>query len=673
MPLRITSAPVSGIQKKKRPATFKPRASPFAGHARQKAAVQSSHPSKSDQLDELYTGDFDQGPLPDLGSSHYVSQIAAVEDVIQAIHYIRDRMFEDIPARAGMNSTRIAEVLNLRRSLPPLASVAHVHTLMDAPTKVEKEIVDLITAGRVRRLIVPGRGTDAAGLGDCLVLTEDWERLVRESSVLEASVKDKFLQVLVQIGNTSAIPASLLSQSERMELLRAGFLVSSSSLVKGSTGVASLPGLPCSAPASASRSGSADQSCDTPDNQYQSRFETTTLFLSLPNTGPYLRLLGAGRKHLLDLLNKSSSGEAPVYLLRDRWDGAVETDKSFSVAKRMRGEFAGILPGKTRKWKELYGMNFHWALEEALGAGLIEIFDTGSVGPALEAREVRSDEECFAYRRRAVLDDLGEHTIPNTFKVDPKPRSSPPTTAKVQLLKGTIRHRKGSVRGEEEFWACRKSVHQDTAVDGSASWEEFRRGLRENHSENEMAYTPNVTSVERLLEWPTEGEIEGGWRQVGMHVNIITHTFHPTTLIAPRTFISLVISADLPNFVRQGFMTVQIPLAAKPTDAIPDEIREKVASAAPRNAVFASYASVEQVVSLATPAVICNPGAARDGNGDTNQLEWTMATTSDAGGAIPRWIQRSWTMGGVPKAIVADVGYFISWTGQQRNNISYSA
>lgn len=156
-------------------------------------------------------------------------------------------------------------------------------------------------------------------------------------------------------------------------------------------------------------------------------------------------------------------------------------------------------------------------------------------------------------------------------------------------------------------------------------------------------------------------------------VNIITHTFHPTTLIAPRTFISLVISADLPNFVRQGFMTVQIPLAAKPTDAIPDEIREKVASAAPRNAVFASYASVEQVVSLATPAVTCNPGAARDGNGDTNQLEWTMATTSDAGGAIPRWIQRSWTMGGVPKAIVADVGYFISWTGQQRNNISYSA
>ncbi|KAF7118069.1 hypothetical protein CNMCM5793_007455 [Aspergillus hiratsukae] len=251
-------------------------------------------------------------------------------------------------------------------------------------------------------------------------------------------------------------------------------------------------------------------------------------------------------------------------------------------------------------------------------------------------------------------------TIPNTFKVESKQRSSPPATAKVQLLKRTI----GS-----EFWACRKSVHQDAAVDGSASWEEFRRGLRENHSENKMAYTPTVTSVERLLEWPTEGEIEGGWRQVGMHVNIITHTFHPTVLVAPRTFISLVISADLPISAPQGFMTVQIPLTVNPTSEIPQEIREKIASTAPRNAVFASYASVEQVVSVPTPGVTSNSDA-RAGTGDANQLEWTMATTSDAGGAIPRWIQRSWTMGGIPKAIVADVGYFISWTGQQRNNRS---
>ena len=54
-----------------------------------------------------------------------------------------------------------------------------------------------------------------------------------------------------------------------------------------------------------------------------------------------------------------------------------------SVAKRMRGEFTGVLPGRTKKWKDLYGMRFRWVLEEAIGAGLIELFDTGSVGPGV--------------------------------------------------------------------------------------------------------------------------------------------------------------------------------------------------------------------------------------------------------------------------------------------------
>ena len=106
------------------------------------------------------------------------------------------------------------------------------------------------------------------------------------------------------------------------------------------------------------------------------------MFLSIPNMGPYLRLLGSARSRLMALLKKSSYREAPVYLLRDRWDGAVESDSSFSVAKRARGESTGVLPGRTKKWKELYGLDFRWALEEALGAGLIELFDTGSVGPA---------------------------------------------------------------------------------------------------------------------------------------------------------------------------------------------------------------------------------------------------------------------------------------------------
>lgn len=149
--------------------------------------------------------------------------------------------------------------------------------------------------------------------------------------------------------------------------------------------VASLPDLPSSSAktTSASRADQPSHTDTTDANDGDNRFHTATLFLSLPNTGPYLRLLSSGRTHLLSLLKKSTQREAPLYLLKDRWDGAVETDKSFHVAKRARGEFAGILPGRTRKWKELYGMTFRWVLEEAIGAGLVEIFETGSVGPGV--------------------------------------------------------------------------------------------------------------------------------------------------------------------------------------------------------------------------------------------------------------------------------------------------
>ena len=192
-------------------------------------------------------------------------------------------------------------------------------------------------------------------------------------------LSDKFLRVLGEIGNSSAIPPGTFSPDEYMALVRAGFLVSSSSMAKGSLNVASLPHFVSSSASSSASRDSREHTNEVPP----SKFHTATLFLSLPNIGPYLRLLSAGRSHLISLLTKSTPSEIPLYLLRDRWDGAVENNKSFNMAKRARGEHAGILPGKTKKWKDLYGMSFRWALEEALGAGLIEIFDTGSVGPGV--------------------------------------------------------------------------------------------------------------------------------------------------------------------------------------------------------------------------------------------------------------------------------------------------
>lgn len=193
---------------------------------------------------------------------------------------------------------------------------------------------------------------------------------------------DKFLHVLRQIGSSSAITPGVFTPDEYRVLVRAGFVVSASSLAKGSLNVVSLPNLPASTASPASR---VDQLPPSSPNQ-ESRFHTTTLYISLPNTGPYLRLLSATRTHLLALLSKTHSRSVPLSLLQDKWDGAIESpDKSFHVAKRARGEYAGLLPGRTKKWKDLYGVRLRWVLESCLGAGLVEVFDTGSVGAGVRA------------------------------------------------------------------------------------------------------------------------------------------------------------------------------------------------------------------------------------------------------------------------------------------------
>ncbi|OKL61556.1 hypothetical protein UA08_03907 [Talaromyces atroroseus] len=376
MPLRITSAPVSGIKKRKSAtSTTRTRASPFASHARAKPSARGNAQAKLLQpgAGEVMAVDEDSGdaePLPDRGGSQYLTESMKLDGVLQAMHHAKESMFEELPARAGMNSTRIAEVLNLRRSLPPLVSVAHVHTVLQAPTQVEREIVSLVQTGQLRRLIVPGRGNDAAGLGDCLVLASDLQNLVQTSNELEQSLKDRFLHILDSMANTSAIPSLVFSREESVALVRAGFLVTASSLSQDAVNLTSLRAyLPANA--------------NDYDRYGSPQSRAPAFFLSLPNTGPYLRLLSAARSHLLTLLKQSKYHEAPLYLLRDRWDGAVETNRSFSVAKRARGEFSGVLPGRTKKWKGFNGMSFRWILEEALGAGLVELFDTGSVGPGV--------------------------------------------------------------------------------------------------------------------------------------------------------------------------------------------------------------------------------------------------------------------------------------------------
>lgn len=90
-------------------------------------------------------------------------------------------------------------------------------------------------------------------------------------------------------------------------------------------------------------------------------------------------------QHLVALLAKSRFREAPESVLRDRWDGGIAKDDARYTAKRSRGEFVGILPGQTRKWQQFKGLAFDWVLREAVGSGLVEVFETNSVGHAVRA------------------------------------------------------------------------------------------------------------------------------------------------------------------------------------------------------------------------------------------------------------------------------------------------
>jgi hypothetical protein len=116
-----------------------------------------------------------------------------------------------------------------------------------------------------------------------------------------------------------------------------------------------------------------------------SRSATASYNFSLPNTGTHIKLLVDARTHLVGILKKTKYKELPLDLLREKWDGGVIVVGEREQRKKALGEFTGVLPGRTKKWKQFHGMRFEWILEECLGAGLVELFETGSVGRAVRA------------------------------------------------------------------------------------------------------------------------------------------------------------------------------------------------------------------------------------------------------------------------------------------------
>ena len=394
MPLYLTGYNSSRIRK---PATTsslrRSNSSPFANLSRTKALRRAKSLAETDGED----AEGDAGRLDATGKVVPSTSLSLIESAEDAIRYCTDSMFCKMPERTGMNSVRIAEVLNFRKELPPVVTAAHVHALVSASSQTEREISTLVAVGKLRKIKLLGRGNDLSGLSELLILTTGLEGMLRSSGLSDGTVVE-FLEALAQNPRATSLPARSLQPSHTSDFIKEGYLVSSS---LAGTARGSLSGASIVAPLAVSRAASGSWAAvgggaafenlggvGMPQRHNSGSKTVSTgneLALSVPNIGPYLRLLYVSRIHLLDLLGKSKYREAPLSLLRERWDGSIESDSRVSVAKRARGEFAGLLPGKTKKWKDLYGLDFDWALQECLGAGLIELFETKSVGHGVRA------------------------------------------------------------------------------------------------------------------------------------------------------------------------------------------------------------------------------------------------------------------------------------------------
>ncbi|KAL6869274.1 hypothetical protein ACO1O0_000598 [Amphichorda felina] len=191
-----------------------------------------------------------------------------------------------------------------------------------------------------------------------------------------------------------------------------------------------------------------------------------------------------------------------------------------------------------------------------------------------------------------------------------------------------------ATRLQPETWFLRRSVHDDSARAGTASWDEWVRCFKASHAETERAFTPSVLSTRADREWDCRGvevDLDGEtWGDWTLKLEESVHKM-PAPL---RNRVFPVLQATTSVLGKQRFLVVQI--AAGEAMGVVEARRG--------GDVCGAYTSIEQL---------------RDtGEG----IEWVMGTASDAKGVLPAWVQRMATPGMVAK----DVDLFLSWVATHR-------
>ncbi|GAO14432.1 uncharacterized protein UV8b_02640 [Ustilaginoidea virens] len=373
---------IRSILGKTRVAKAKPAAQRTASSAHRGTKPQSRRSARHDALFP--------DKLEDLGGAPVLTEREelTLRDVVQAMRYIRSRMFSAVP-ETGLTSTRRAEMLRRRASMPPVVAASHVQAVLGgtAPARVEREIAELVGRGVLRRVRVARRG----GAGEALVETRDLEGMLgraRDGGGLSAGARDAFLDHLRRNPTAQTVGwADGLTRDQVDELVRAGFLTSA-----GST-------TPAPGPSALSALSARPEDRTTLTSiQHVSRFASGTASavggrnavhlagggggsavfsaahgrpesssscrVAVPGHGRHLKLADGAADWIRDVLGKTAWGEGPESWLKERFEG-----------NGLRGT----------RWRDFCGLEWEWLLGQAVGLGVVEVFDTGSVGRGVRA------------------------------------------------------------------------------------------------------------------------------------------------------------------------------------------------------------------------------------------------------------------------------------------------
>lgn len=233
---------------------------------------------------------------------------------------------------------------------------------------------------------------------------------------------------------------------------------------------------------------------------------------------------------------------------------------------------------------------------------------------------------------------------PPTWKGKTSPTTFPESDAPVYSSeKSVLVKESGEAFGKErtETWFSRRSCHKDYAGKGTASWDEFSRAFYERHAETEKEFIPTVIEVRRAINWDTSGieiELNGEkWTDISFAAWEMKHRIEPKPL-SNRVFPTVQITAKLDG--SQEFIIAQIPISNFADSPYSQYVKDK-------GIVVAAYTSAERLRILP----------------NTGEVEWIMATASDAGGVLPQFVQNL----AVPAEIAKDVKKFLSWILTQRS------